>query len=84
MTGGLAFVVDDSQWLDGKGSSDEEEGHIPFERMVNPESITLRKVTVEYRYAPLPSLYSNFNIMTPNPIYTLHPIYTIYPLYIYI
>ena len=56
MTGGLAFVVDDSQWLDGKGSSDEEEGHIPFERMVNPESITLRKVTAEYRYAPLPSL----------------------------
>ena len=79
MTGGLAFVVDDSQWLDGKGSSDEEEGHIPFERMVNPESITLRKVTAEYRYVP-PPLY--FDLTTPNPIYTLYIPFTLYIPYI--
>lgn len=47
MTGGLAFVVDDDAWLDDK-PSDSQVGNIPFEKLVNTETIVIKKLTAEY------------------------------------
>ena len=49
MTGGLAFVIDDEEWLDGntpKASADTSK--LPFSSFVNPEIVTLEELTPEH------------------------------------
>ena len=48
MTGGLAFVIDDESWLEGRGKGTPA---VPFEELLNPESISVKKLTPEYSAA---------------------------------
>merc|ERR1719181_994514 len=49
MTGGLAFVIDDEEWLDGKSpKASTDAAKLPFESYVNPEIVTLEELTPEY------------------------------------
>jgi len=48
MTGGLAFVIDDESWLEGRGKGTPV---VPFEELLNLESISVKKLTPEYSAA---------------------------------
>ena len=49
MTGGVAFVIDDEDWLDSKTSqAASETSKLPFEKFVNPEIVTLEVLTPDH------------------------------------
>merc|ERR1719267_28333 len=49
MTGGIAFVIDDEDWLDGRSpKATSDPSKLPFEKFVNPEIVTLEELTVEH------------------------------------
>lgn len=49
MTGGIAFVIDDEDWLDGKTpKATSDPSKLPFEKFVNPEIVTLEVLTSEH------------------------------------
>jgi glutamate synthase (NADPH/NADH) large chain len=45
MTGGIAFVIDDEDWLDGGVGGVPE--HVQFPKMVNTESVTVNRLSKE-------------------------------------
>jgi glutamate synthase (ferredoxin) len=63
MTGGLALVVEDEDWLDGTGGAGVP-AHLAFPKLVNTESVSVVRLSKDYKYAiyhyvtaPHPLLY---------------------------
>jgi glutamate synthase (ferredoxin) len=50
MTGGLAFVIDDEEWLDGKSPTSDgtDLSKLPFARYVNPELVFIEVMTTDH------------------------------------
>jgi glutamate synthase domain-containing protein 3 len=54
MTGGLAFVLDDEAWLDNKAG---KASALTFHDFVNPETITLQKLSPRFVFFFAPRLH---------------------------
>ena len=49
MTGGLAFVIDDTTYLDGTTSTEGGKSKIAFTEFINGETVTLQRLSPSHR-----------------------------------